>query len=186
MRFNVKISCFIAIALALATVSCSSGRRLSRTVMNETSFKIKEIFKGDKLFYITAERNDSVFEIISLIDTLRESTNPISEGDTVDLSLVWVYNYGKRLFPIRYDDAKKESVWMRFTKVNDKCHNSLYVAKNLDGLDIVESENDLYKRIAVIPVTGIFDNFKDWMLVLALLPNPIPSYNFEFANEKHE
>ena len=185
MRFCMKISCFIAIALVLITVSCSSGRRLSRVGINETSFKIKEISKNDKLFYITAERNDSVFEIISLIDTLRESTNPISEGDTVDLSLVWVYNYGKRRFPIK-SDFEEYSVWMRLSIVDKKCHNSLYVAKNLDGLDIVESENDLYEHIVVVPVMGTFANFKDQMLVLYLLPNPIPSYNFEFANERHE
>jgi hypothetical protein len=148
----MKNKCCIIIIVVLMQIlwfACSSNNRLP-AINNETGYRITKITEKKSLFIIYAKKDSLTFKIISDKDktiTYKEKRNTyncknIVVGKSYELEL-------QRTFPIDsifgYPVAPNLGIIGLHTKdgvikVNYKCHNSLYIARNLHGLCLTNIE----------------------------------------------
>ncbi len=133
-----KLLFYIAAVLFIA---CSSTRDISNNNVNKeiaSQFKIKKIKWFRNQFIIYATRNDSTFKIVSNIKhTSVSDSDEIRVGKYYSLDLEKYYPrdslFGMSVMPnlgIKY---------VNYIEVEEKCHYSLYYAKNMNGLYIENS-----------------------------------------------
>ena len=133
--------------IAMAFIACSATREINRPNSDKeiaSQFKIKKIKKiKEKTYYIIyANRNDSTFKIIgNITDTTVTCEEKIRVGKSYRLDLTKYYPLDS-LFGI----PEMLNLGIRYANgisVEEKCHNTIYRAKNLNGLYI---ENKSIKR----------------------------------------
>lgn len=133
-----KILFCIAAALLIA---CSSTRDISNNNVNKeiaSQFKIKKIKWFRNQFIIYATRNDSTFKIVSDIKhTSVSDSDEIRVGKSYNLDLEKYYPYDSLFgMGVMLNLGIK---YVNYIEVEEKCHYSLYLAKNLNGLYIENS-----------------------------------------------
>lgn len=128
---------------ALVLIACSSTRDISNNNVNKEialQLKIKKIKWLKNKYIIYATRNDSTFKIISReedADTIVYPREKIRTGKYYSLDLDKFYPFDT-LFdkPFMPNLGIVEAFGIR---IEEKCHYSLYHAKNLNGLYIENS-----------------------------------------------
>ena len=144
--------CFILFSVFIC-VSCAPKQRFI-SVDNAMFYKINKIESNHILYFIYAQRNDTIFQIISLKDVISSDFEAIKIGNKYQLDLIKIFP--NDLFWKRFDEAPrdaKESIWFGESK---KTHFSLYVATNLDGLSIsysIQSIENIKDRFCYVEIT---------------------------------
>lgn len=133
-----KILFFIA---AMLFIACSSTRDISNNNVNKeiaSQFKIKKIKWFRNQFIIYASRNDSTFKIVTDVkNTTVSDCDEIRVGKSYNLDLVKYYPHDSLFgMPVMPNLGIK---YVNYIEVEEKCHYSLYYAKNLNGLYIENS-----------------------------------------------
>ena len=131
--------CFVLLSMFI-WVSCASQQQfISKD--NAMSYKIKKIENSHTLYFIYAQRNDTLFQIISLMDTVSSDFEAIKTGNKYQLDLIKIYP--NDLLRIGYNGARQNAKGSVFFCTDKKTHYSLYVATNLSGLNILDSQQSI-------------------------------------------
>jgi len=125
--------------------SCAHQQQFVSTGSNILPYKITKIENNNILYTIHAQRNDSTFKILSLINSLDADLKPIEIGKKYQLDLMKIYP--NDLIRKRYDEARQDVQEYVLFGRDKKTHFSLYVATNLNGLNV---SNDQQRRENVI------------------------------------
>jgi len=130
----------ISLTIIIFTYSCKNSQNIIKTDRDSNMYKVTKI-KGDKSLYIIyAERNDSIFKIISDKEYEKNCLNSIKSGQYYNLNLSVTFPAESLYGPVGLEYAThisfsfKESV----VKTEKKSHYKLYVANNLKGLCLSE------------------------------------------------
>jgi hypothetical protein len=133
----------IVLAVAIIFNSCSHTKHivLTESIRNQNvPYKIKRIINYCELFDIVdAQKNDTIFRIISLKDTVSTNIKPLEVGKKYHLDLIQIYPN-----PIieqgvgNVEIGAIDSFFIGFPK---KC-SRLYVATNLNGSFLLENNKD--------------------------------------------
>ena len=116
--------------------------------------------RNDLLSIMNAQRNDSIFQIISMKNNIRSKSEDIVIKGKYYLDLKLVY-------PMIYNIEEKESaIDSCFLSLNRKSHYSLYIARNLDSLTLTENENNTENKLAIYSI--ICDACKNKRILLRL------------------
>jgi len=148
--------CFILLSVFIC-VSCATKQRFI-SVDNAMSYKIKKIESNHILYFIYAQRNDTIFQIISLKDTINCDFETIKVGNKYQLDLIKIFP--NDLFRIGYDEARQYAKESVFFGTDKKTHFSLYVATNLNGLNFSNSQESI-------------ENIIDRFCYVEIMPNHI-------------
>ena len=122
--------------IAMAFIACSVTREINDSNKEIASqFKIKKInwFRNNYIIY--AKRNDSLFKIVNDVKDMDVSyRDKIRVGKSYNIDLQKMHPldsiFGIPVMPnlgVRY---------VNYIEIEEKCHNVLYFAKNLNGLYI--------------------------------------------------
>ena len=122
--------------IAMAFIACSVTREINDSNKEIASqFKIKKInwFRNNYIIY--AKRNDSLFKIVNDVKDMDVSyRDKIRVGKSYNIDLQKMHPldsiFGIPVMPnlgVRY---------VNYIEIEEKCHNALYFAKNLNGLYI--------------------------------------------------
>ena len=133
-------------------VSCLPTKQFVSTD-NAISYKIKKIESNHIINYIHAQRNDTTFRIISIIDTIYSDFETIKIGNYYQLDLMKVYP--NDLIEKGIDEAKLGAIDGCFLDTDKKTHYTLYVAKNLNGLSVSnnqQSEKDIVEKFSIYTI----------------------------------
>lgn len=154
---------YIICVISFILVSCSQTRLLSSDMQEPKDmslFYIQSIDCNDFLYIINAQRNDSIFQIISMKNNIRSKSEDIVIKEKYYLDLKLVY-------PMIYNIEEKESaIDSCFLSLNRKSHYSLYIARNLDSLTLTENENNTENKLAIYSI--ICDACKNKRILLRL------------------
>lgn len=147
MKIKYLIILFVVICL-----SCSQTKQIissDRMGSEDGMYKIKETYNHELFDIIYAQKNDSLFKIISLRDSIMPNLKPIEVGKKYQLDLVRIYpDYENKKTQI----GAKDSCLMSIEK---KSHFSLYSATNLNGLFLLETNKDITEVISKFDVYAI-------------------------------
>lgn len=101
------------------------------------NFRVEKIKKHKSFYLLEASRNDSLFKIIAIINESPKETQKIRKGKMCDLELT-------RAFPSSDFVSYNEISYFVFDnvkiKLDKKHHQSVYYAKNLNGLFLIKME----------------------------------------------
>lgn len=124
--------------IAMAFIACSATREINSPNSDKeiaSQFKIKKInwFRNNYIIY--AKRNDSLFKIVNDVKDMDVSyRDKIRVGKSYNIDLQKMHPldsiFGIPVMPnlgVRY---------VNYIEIEEKCHNVLYFAKNLNGLYI--------------------------------------------------
>jgi len=134
---------FIIPIIIVMLYSCKGQQEMTKRSSSNISFKIKSIKerKKDFVYIIEAERNDSMFMILSdkkVCDSLKRCVK-IKKGRLYDLNI-------RIIVPVRGPIASlmvtELGLQHSIIKLKEKSDYSLYKADNLCGLCIVSKEED--------------------------------------------
>ncbi|MCL2652029.1 MAG: hypothetical protein FWD60_13540 [Candidatus Azobacteroides sp.] len=147
MKTKYSIILFIIICLG-----CSQTKHIlsiNKNRENDVMYKIKETYNHELFDIIYAQRNDSLFKIISLRDTIMPKLKPLEVGKKYQLDLIRIYpDYNNEKTKI----GVKDSCLMGIEK---KSHFSLYSATNLNGLFLSETSKDITELVNKFSVYAI-------------------------------
>ena len=123
-------------------ISCTS---LKQTVLpDKTAYTITKIKKYNSFYIIYAQRRDSIFKIISDKDTVSFYCETIKKGREYNLNLLKIFPIdtllGMPVAPnlgIRGIGLADGSI----VEIEKKSHSRLYMATNLNGLCLSNTEN---------------------------------------------
>ena len=127
----------LPIFLVTLFVGCISSLQIDDS-LSISLYRIKKIEDMNSLFVITAQRNDSLFRIISTKDDKLMDGTEIQEGKMYPLKL-------KKIFPVdsisRYPVALNLGISIGLTDkysepLQKRFHNTIYTSLNLRGLYI--------------------------------------------------
>lgn len=131
----MKVNCIFYLLILLVGVSCKSPRYSLRNSMDSELFMIEKIVKRKDLYIIEANRNDSIFVVISTFSNTGKANGngQIKKNHQYDLAL-------KKIYPsdnlISFAEASFVEIGKVRIRLNQKNRWSVYVATNLDGLYI--------------------------------------------------
>ncbi len=133
---------YIILSLLVSFISCAQTSDIVLQHENSTLlFKILKIRKKEPYYIIYAQRNDSVFKIISEKFGYGVDSKEIKVGGKYQLDLARIYPidsiFGLPVAPnlgIKYIGLKGGV----YISVEEKFYNTIYRAKNLDGLSKIE------------------------------------------------
>lgn len=139
---------FLTIIIVLLT-DCSLVQNSPRSLdkrRSVTMFQIKRIQRHKSHCIIYAARNDSTFKILSWVDNPPVNGTKIRIGESYQLELETVYPLSKLLgIPIAANggikkglDITRDGKKFYWVKAEEKSHNSLYIARNLNGVYLIE------------------------------------------------
>ena len=123
--------------------SCKGQQEMTKRSSSNISFKIKSIKerKKDFVYIIEAERNDSMFMILSdkkECDSLKRCVK-IKKGRLYDLNIRMILPSSRRIAGLKVTELElKHSI----IKLKKESYYRLYEADNLCGLCIVSKEED--------------------------------------------
>lgn len=147
MKIKYSIILFVIISL-----SCSQTKHINSIDKNGSEaimYKIKETYNYELFDIIYAQKNDSVFKIISLKDTIISNLKPLEIGKKYLLDLVRIYpDYNNEKTKI----GAKDSCLMSIEK---KSHFSLSYATNLNGLFLSEPSKDITEVVNKFSIYAI-------------------------------
>ena len=103
----------------------------------DNTYKIKDIDCYNAVCFIDAQRNDSIFSIVSLIDSANPCFNPIEIGKRYSLDLIKIFP--NEAFHVGLSEAERQNATTRLLFRDERIHSSLYVATNLNGLSFSDS-----------------------------------------------
>ena len=134
MKFKYSIVLFAVLCL-----SCMQAREIISINKNRSGgvmYKIKEIYNHELFDIIYAQKNDSLFKIISLRDTIFSNMKPLEVGRKYQLGLIQIYpDYNNERTRVEAKDSCLMSVEKR-------SHFSLYSATNLNGAFLSVTNKD--------------------------------------------
>ena len=113
-------------------------------------YKIKETYNHEFFDIIYAQKNDSIFKIISIRnDTVTQNLKPLEVGKKYQLDLIRIYpDYNNEKTKI----GAKDSCLMGIEK---KSHFSLYSATNLNGLYLSETSKDITEVVSKFSIYAV-------------------------------
>jgi len=118
---------------------CVSCAHKQFVPFDNNTYIVKSISCDDNVCFIEVQRTDSIFVVVSLVDSVNFGLIPIEVGKRYHLDLIKIYP--NEAFRNNFDEAEKQNVSTRLFGANERTHNSLYVATNLNGLS--PSDNQL-------------------------------------------
>lgn len=124
---------YVFLLVLLTGISCKSLRYSQRNVNSEL-FTVEKIVKRKDLYIIEANRNDSIFVVISTLGNTGKANNrQIKKNHQYDLAL-------KKIYPsdnlVSYAEASFFEIGKARVRLNQRNRWSVYVATNLNGLYI--------------------------------------------------
>lgn len=121
--------------LAFIILSCQS-QKLYKTSIHDGDFKIITIKEKKPLYIIYAERNDSIFKIVSpKKENINNECNRIKKNEFYNLNLVPTLSMTKQVGGMASGLAVTERRYEGgIIKLDKKSHYTLYVCDNLEGL----------------------------------------------------
>jgi len=148
MKTKCSIILFIIICL-----SCSQTKHIlsvDKNRENNMMYKIKETYNHEFFDIIYAQKNDSIFKIISIRnDTVTQNLKPLEVGKKYQLDLIRIYpDYNNEKTKI----GAKDSCLMGIEK---KSHFSLYSATNLNGLYLSETSKDITEVVSKFSIYAV-------------------------------
>ena len=150
---KIKYSIIFLLGIIYICIACSQTKHIFSKDKNEPDmmYKIKETYNHELFDIIYAQKNDSLFKIISLRDTIMSDLKPLEIGKKYPLNLIRIYpDYNNEPTKI----GAKDSCLMGVEK---KSHFSLYSATNLNGLFLSETNKNIMEivnKFSVYPVLG--------------------------------
>jgi hypothetical protein len=149
IEMKPKYSIILVIMFCL---SCSQVKHIFSIDKNGEKvvmYKIKETYNHELFDIIYAQKNDSLFKIISLRDTTISNLKPLEVGKKYQLDLILIYpDYNNEKTKI----GAKDSCLMSIEK---KSHFSLYSATNLNGLFLSESSKDITEVVSKFSIYAV-------------------------------
>jgi hypothetical protein len=143
---------YFAILLVIFCLSCSQTKHIVSVggkTEKEVMYKIKQIENHELFDFVYAQKNDSLFKIISLRDTTIPNLIPLEVGKKYQLGLI-------RIYPD--DDNKKTKIGTRdscLVSIEKKSHYSLYSATNLNGLFLSETNKDITEVVSKFSIYAV-------------------------------
>lgn len=158
---------YVLCLLTMLLVSCLSVKLSENGRDKDGLYRICSIRSNDCFYYIDAQKNDSIFQIISARSFGKTNKDTIKVGQSYRLNL-------KKMVFDSTSVKKTDIKCSRFTNINQVCHYSLYTVENMDGLTLLSNDkkDDLSRNIIVaMPVVGdyVFSSDKNILVVLYLL-----------------
>ncbi|NCC99667.1 MAG: hypothetical protein EOL95_08225 [Bacteroidia bacterium] len=142
----------ITLLLVFICVSCTSLNQI--VLLDKTAYTITKIKEHNSFYVIYAQRNDSIFKIISKKDTVSFYCETIKKGKEYNLDLLTFFPndtiLGMSVAPnlgIRGVGLADGSI----VEVEKKSHSHLYMATNLNGLCLSNTKNGKSKTIQTFP-----------------------------------
>lgn len=140
------------ILVALFCLSCLQAKNIVPVDKNRgkvVMYKIKEIYNYELFDIIYAQKNDSLFKIISLRDSTTSNLKPLEVGKKYQLDLILIYpDYNNEETKI----GAKDSCLMSIEK---KSHFSLYSTTNLNGSFLSETNKDITNIVSKFSIHAI-------------------------------
>ena len=152
MKTKYSIVLFVIIWL-----SCSQTKyigSIDKNAEQNTLYKIKKIVDYGLFDVIYAQKNDSLFKIISLSDTIISNLKPLEVGEKYSLDLMRIYP--NPIIQKTVQDAKIGAIDSCFMSIEKKAHNNLYFAVNLNGLFLSENNRDTTEIMNKFSIYTIF------------------------------
>lgn len=149
MKIKYLIICFLIVCICL---SCSQTKRIfsiNRNASEDVIYKIKEIYTRDLFDIIYAQKNDSLFKIISLKDTIMPNLPSLEVGKKYKLDLIQIYpDFNNEKTKLGATDScligiEKRSYW------------SLYSATNLNGSFLLDTSKGIEEVISKFSIYAI-------------------------------
>jgi hypothetical protein len=139
----MKTMYLIVLTVAITFISCSHTKYIVLTENSKeqiTPYKIKRIIDYCELFdIIDAQRNDTVFRIISLKDTISTNVKLLEVGKRYHLDLIQIYP--NPLTEQGVSNAEIGAIDGFFIGFPKKC-SRLHTATNLNGSFLLENNKD--------------------------------------------
>lgn len=142
----MKAIYLIILIIVISFISCSQTKHI---VLTESSikqivpfvpYKIKRITNYCELFdIIDAQRNDTIFRIISLKDTISTNIKLLEVGKKYHLDLIQIYP--NPITEQGVGNAKIGAIDSFFIDFQKKCFR-LHIAANLNGAFLLENNKD--------------------------------------------
>jgi len=132
----MKNNYIIGLFLLVLCYSCQSSRHNNVGISNDL-FKIINIkLQKDSIFIIEATKNNLMYKILSVSDSIPLNSKKIEKGKYYDLQLKRIYPQEKSMFNL----GIKIVIYGNYKfKVEKKYHYSLYKAINLDGIYLIST-----------------------------------------------
>ena len=132
-KIKIKKTIIFIMLLMLTNVSCKQTKEINSNIPGNDLFRIKSISEKKHVYIIYAERNDSVFKILSErneynrnIECAKIKTNKYYKLEIRATLPSRSIASGLAVSQLSYNGL--------IIKVEKKSHNTLYVVDNLDGL----------------------------------------------------
>ncbi len=147
---------YLIILFLIACLSCSQTRDIlsfDKKKSENKMYKIKETYTHELFDIIYAQKNDSLFKIISPRDNTINISDlkPLEIGQKYQLDLICIYpNYDNEKTKI----GAKDSCLMGIEK---KSHFSLYSTTNLNGLYLLEVNKtitEIVNKFSIYTILG--------------------------------
>jgi hypothetical protein len=152
----MKIKYFV-ILFVLFCLSCSQTKYFvstdERNEKDGVMYKIRQIENYGLFDLIYAQKNDSLFKIISLSDTISK-LQPLIIGERYQLDLIQIYP--NSAIEKTVSDAKIGARDSCFMSIEKKSHNSLYFATNLNGSFLSENSKGITAVTSKFSIYTIF------------------------------
>lgn len=159
---------YLLVLFGIICFSCSQTKYLGGN-NKDIGYIIKEVFQHELFDIIYAQKNDSLFKIISPRDTIVTMSNskPLAVGQKYQLDLIQIYpDYNNEKTKIGAIDSCIMSIEKKF-------HFRLYSATNLNGLFLLEISKDnteVMNRMSIYDILGdaVQRNRKAFLTVMYL------------------
>ncbi|MDR2954992.1 MAG: hypothetical protein LBV43_07920 [Prevotella sp.] len=139
----MKRNIFLIIAsIAICHISCKYNQNIQKKDNEDISkYYIKQIKKDKSLYIIYAQRNDSIFKIISDKESGKNCQNQIKVGHSYNLDLSITFPAEKLYGEVGLDYVSHISFSYKKStiKAEKESHYKIYIANNLEGLCLINN-----------------------------------------------
>ena len=150
----MKNKYFILLSIFIC-VSCVAKQQFATNPQPDNTYKIKSIESNDVIYIIHAKNNGHNFKIISLKDTINSDFETIKVGNKYQLDLMKIFP--NDLINRGLHRSRENAIDSCLVSIDKKTHFSLYVAQNLNGLNISnfrQSEETIIDRFSITSFVG--------------------------------